>query len=209
MSCAGVLLIAGSSVQYSVFYNRVPCFPAPPVNFLATVTRAESSVCSKCCGGCVCRCCSAGGGSELVIMVAADLLLTQRGEAKRPQGGFGDCSNLSLPSTSPSAHSISIFFVFTFHLFLSFALPTQPPPYPQLLKLHPGNWMIVPSSEEMFQGHRCVVNMVGTAVTEAFLKQRQGTGIKSQSPYRNHDKKDEDRRTCLTLCIDMLRCVVV
>lgn len=53
---------------------------APSVNILATVAMVKTSVCSERRGGNVCSRCSAHRKSELVIMVAADLLLTKRRE---------------------------------------------------------------------------------------------------------------------------------
>lgn len=128
----------------SIIYTQVPCRPAPSVDFLATVARARPSVCSERCSGCVCSCCSAGGGSGLVIMVSADLQFTSRGEAKRKQRGFEDRFNLSLPST---VH-LPLLSSFSFHLcrdfpslFLCLLFLPPNPPLPLLPKLHSVRWV--------------------------------------------------------------------
>lgn len=112
-----------------IIYTQIRCFPAPPVDFLATVAKAESSVCNECCSGCVCSRCSAGGESGSVIMVAADLLFTRRGEAKGQQKGLGDHFNLSLPSISPSVLFVFIPSLPLLHISSSVYCSSNPTPH--------------------------------------------------------------------------------
>lgn len=126
---------------------------------------------------------------------------------ERQRGSRKGSGTISLPSTPPSV--LSIFIPSLSLLHISSSVYCSNPPLPRLLKLHPVRWMTVPSWEGMFQGQRCVVNMVRLAAAQAFLRMRQGTGTKTQSPYTTHDKKHKDSSQCLTLCVDMFRHVVV
>lgn len=110
----------------SIIYIQVPCFPASPHSFLATIVRAEqqyAAVVDVCVAAA-----PAGGGSGLVIMVAVDLLFSRREEAIRPQRGIeGSLIPLLFyipPLLAPSSFHLSQYFP---SLPLSTVPPAQPP----------------------------------------------------------------------------------